>query len=85
MKAVILPNGDEQRNVYDPGVVYMAAIEGDREFVVNAAREIWDSRSFFSSFLGIFELEHLGWDISGEMAADPSFQALMEELDLPGQ
>ena len=83
MKAVILPNGNENRAFHDPGVVYLAAIEGDAEFVIEAMTNNWANRRYHSSFTRIFGLDYLGWDVAGKVAADPRFQTLLQDIDLP--
>jgi TolB-like protein/Tfp pilus assembly protein PilF len=67
----------------DPGVVYLAALEGEDEKITDWLTRVVENREPFTSFARIFTLDYLGWGISGKMANNQRYQDLLEEIGFP--
>lgn len=67
----------------DPGYAYMYALEGDVEALVDLLYRIADANHPLTFALSIFEIDYLGWPISGQMGDHERYQALLERLDFP--
>ena len=67
----------------DPGFMYLHALEGDTDSLLDLIDRVIESRHPITPFMGIFKVDYLGWAISDTMPTDPRYLALLEKLDLP--
>ena len=70
-------------DLIDPGFMYLHALEGDTDSLVDLIDRVIESRHPLTPFMGIFKIDYLGWAISDTMPTDPRYLALLEKLDLP--
>jgi len=75
----------QQKNPEDlnPGFLYMYALEGDSDKLIDMIEAVVRTRDPVTPFAQIFVLDYLGWGVSGTMATDTRYMALLEKLDLP--
>ena len=79
IRAALQENPDE----LNPGFLYMYALEGNTNKLVDLVDAIVRSRDPITPFAQIFVLDYLGWGVSGTMATNPRYMALLEKLNFP--
>jgi TolB-like protein/Tfp pilus assembly protein PilF len=67
----------------DPGYLYLYAIEGDTDSLVELVGRVIENKHPITPFMGIFQIDFLGWGVSDTMPTDPRYLAMLEELDFP--
>ncbi|MDH3274519.1 MAG: hypothetical protein OEM99_08265, partial [Gammaproteobacteria bacterium] len=67
----------------NPGFLYMYALEGDSDKLIDMIEAVVRSREPITPFVQIFVLDYLGWGVSGTMAANPRYMAILEKLSFP--
>ena len=72
-----------QPNPYDPGLVYLTALEGDVEGYVDLFEQVISEGKPFVAFARLFTIDYIGLPLAGKLAANDRYQALLEQLDFP--
>jgi TolB-like protein len=67
----------------NPSFLYMHALEGDSDKLIDLIDAIVRARDPITPFAQIFVLDYLGWGVSGTMATDPRYMATLEKLNFP--
>lgn len=67
----------------DPGPVYLMAIEGDAESLVDMMERVYDEGLPFVLFSQVFYLDYLGWGISGKLETHPRYLELLDKIAFP--
>jgi TolB-like protein len=67
----------------NPAFMYLYAIDGDSDSLVELIGRVIDNRHPLTPFMGIFQIDFPGWDVSDTMPTDPRYLALLEKLGLP--
>ncbi len=67
----------------NPAFLYMYALEGDSDKLIDMIEAIVRARSPITPFAQLFVLDYLGWSVSGTMATDPRYMAILEKLNFP--
>lgn len=73
----------QQPDAYDPGQIYLAALEGDIERYVDFFEKVVEQGKPFVAFARLFTIDYIGLDLSGELADNERYQAMLAELDFP--
>ncbi|MDJ0906528.1 MAG: hypothetical protein QNI96_10945 [Woeseiaceae bacterium] len=68
---------------YDPGQIYLIALEGDVETYVGFFEQVVAERKPFVAFARLFTIDYLGLDLAEELAANERYLALLADLDFP--
>ena len=82
-KARIESKLNENPDLIDAGFIYLHALEGDTDSLVDLLGRVVDSRHPMTPFVGIFQIDYLGWAVSDTMPTDQRYLALLEKLDFP--
>jgi TolB-like protein/tetratricopeptide (TPR) repeat protein len=67
----------------DPGYLYLYAVDGDTDSLVEIIGRVIENRHPITPFMGILQVDFLGWGVSDTMPSDPRYLALLEQLDMP--
>lgn len=70
-------------DMIDPGFLYLYALEGDTGSLVDLIGRIVESKHQLTPFVGIFQIDYLGWATSDTMPKDPRYLAILEKLNFP--
>jgi hypothetical protein len=73
----------EHPNPYDPGLIYLTALEGDVDNYVGFFEQVVEGRKPFVAFARLFTVNYVGLDLADELADNERYQALLEELSFP--
>ncbi len=73
----------ERPDPYDPGQIYLIALEGDVETYVEFFEQVVAERKPFVAFARLFTIDYLGLDLAEELADNERYQALLADLDFP--
>ena len=74
---------DDEPDALYPGFVYLLALEGDTEGLLEFLTRIVEARSPFTAFISIFAVDFLGWPVSDTMPTHPGYRALRQSLNFP--
>jgi hypothetical protein len=74
---------NEDPDALNAGYVYLLALEGDTEGLLDLLTRIVEARSPFTAFIGIFVVDNLGWAVSDTMPSHPGYRALRQRLNFP--
>ncbi len=67
----------------NPGFLYMHALEGDTDKLIDLIDAVIRARDPMSPFAQIFILDYLGWGVSDSMATNPRYMAILEKMNFP--
>jgi TolB-like protein/Tfp pilus assembly protein PilF len=67
----------------NPGLLYLHALEGDTDKLLDLIDAIVQSRDPLTPFMQIFLIDYLGWEISGTMSTNQRYLAILEQLNFP--
>ncbi|MEJ2128413.1 MAG: hypothetical protein P8X81_06165 [Woeseiaceae bacterium] len=70
-------------NPYDPGLVYLTALEGDEEEFVALFEHVVEERMPFVAFARLFTIDYIGLELADKLANNERYQALLHELGFP--
>ena len=70
-------------DMIDPAFLYLHALEGDTDSLVDLIGRIFESGHQLTPFVSIFQIDYLGWATSDTMPTDPRYLAILEKLDFP--
>jgi len=73
----------ENPDELNPGFLYLHALEGDTDKLIDMIDDVVRSRDTFTPFLRIFQLDYVGWGVSDTMSRDPRYLAILENLNFP--
>ena len=74
---------NEHPDALNAGYVYLLALEGDTEGLLDLLTRIVEARSPFTAFISIFAVDYLGWTVSDTMPGHPGYRALRQRLNFP--
>jgi TolB-like protein/Tfp pilus assembly protein PilF len=74
---------NENPDDLNPGYVYLLALEGDAEALIDLLNRLVDARSPLTAFISIFAIDYLGWPVSNTMPTNPEYRALRQRLNFP--
>jgi len=79
IRALLAENPDR----IDAGFIYLYALEGDVDALLDVLYRVADTANPLTFAIGVFQADYLGWAVSDRLPGDPRYLALLERLDLP--
>ena len=72
-------------DMIDPGFLYLHALEGNTDGLVDLISRIVETKHQLTPFVSIFQIDYLGWATSETMPSDTRYLAILEKLDFPAR
>ena len=79
----VIKEGSKQNVTVDPGMIYLAAIEGDAAKVSESLIRVHATDNPFQLYTNVFRLPELGLNVASELERNEGYQNLLDELGFP--